>query len=67
MDTDDSNVKYFDSRNFLKKCDISNYGEVDKVVYEIYSEKQHIDILVNNVSKQMISDFLHYDDQVIYI
>lgn len=64
LDTDDSNVKYFDSINiFFKKCDISSYAEVDKVVYEIYSERQHIDILVNNASKQMISDFSHYNDK----
>ena len=43
LDTDDSNVKYFDSINiFFKKCDISSYAEVDKVVYEIYIVKDNI-------------------------
>lgn len=69
LDIDDTNIEDFNSKNIIfRKCDISNYEEVDKVIYEIYREKEHIDVLINNASKQNVSDFSQYnDDEYLYI
>lgn len=45
---------------YFKKCDISIEEEVDQVIREIVADKGHIDILVNNAAKQIISSFSNY-------
>ena len=39
------------------KCDISKESEIDFMIYEIYKEFGHLDILVNNASIDLDQDF----------